>query len=105
MRKTQHLLGIKSLTERDLPFKISKGHKGINNRRHESSVGCLNTERFSMGYLVLFVISVCFAGLLYFMASKRGVNKSFWAIMGFFFGPFAIPFLFLAKKVDPTNTT
>ena len=40
-----------------------------------------------MGYLVLLVISICFAGLLYFMASKRGANRSFWAIMGFFFGP------------------
>jgi RsiW-degrading membrane proteinase PrsW (M82 family) len=58
----------------------------------------------NMGYLVILVISICFAGLLYFMASKRGANKSFWAIMGFFFGPFAIPFLFFGKKVDPTNT-
>jgi len=38
------------------------------------------------------------------MASKRGAKKSFWAIMGFCFGLFAIPFLFFAKKVDPTNT-
>jgi hypothetical protein len=36
------------------------------------------------------------------MASKRGANKSFWAIMGFFFGPFAIPFLFFAKKESIT---
>lgn len=57
-----------------------------------------------MGYLVLLVISICFAGLLYLIAAKRGSNKIFWAIMGFFFGPFAIPFVFFAKKVDPTNT-
>jgi hypothetical protein len=36
------------------------------------------------------------------MASKRGANKSFWAIMGFFFGPFAIPFLFFAQKESIT---
>ncbi len=57
-----------------------------------------------MGYLVLLVISICFAGLLYLIAAKRGANKIFWAIMGFVFGPFAIPFVFFAKKVGPTNT-
>ena len=57
-----------------------------------------------MGYLVLLLISILFAGLLYLIAAKRGSNKTFWAIMGFFFGPFAIPFVFFAKKVGPTNT-
>ncbi len=57
-----------------------------------------------MAYLVLLVISICFAGLLYLIAAKRGANKIFWAIMGFVFGPFAIPFVFFAKRVDPTNT-
>ncbi len=57
-----------------------------------------------MGYLVLLVISICFAGLLYLIADKRGSNKIFWGIMGFVFGPFAIPFVFFAKKVGPTNT-
>jgi len=57
-----------------------------------------------MGYLVLLIISFCFAGLLYLIAAKRGSNKIFWTIMGFVFGPFAIPFVFFSKKVDPTNT-
>jgi len=57
-----------------------------------------------MGYLVVLVISFCFAGLLYFIAAKRGSKKTFWAIMGFFFGPFAIPFVFFSKKSDPRNT-
>jgi hypothetical protein len=57
-----------------------------------------------MGYLVVLIISICFAILLYLIAAKRGSNKTFWAIMGFVFGPFAIPFVFFAKKVDPTNT-
>jgi hypothetical protein len=47
---------------------------------------------------------MCFAVLLYLIAAERGSNKTFWAIMGFVFGPFAIPFVFFAKKVDPTNT-
>jgi predicted membrane protein len=57
-----------------------------------------------MTYLVLIIISFFFAGLLYLIADKRGANKFFWAIMGFFFGPLAIPFVFFAKKVGPTNT-
>jgi hypothetical protein len=57
-----------------------------------------------MGYLAVFVISFCFAGLLYVIAAKRGSNKTFWAIMGFFFGPFAIPFVFFSNKSDPKNT-
>jgi hypothetical protein len=32
------------------------------------------------------------------MAGKRGYNNRFWLIMGIVFGPFAIPFLLLAKK-------
>jgi hypothetical protein len=57
-----------------------------------------------MTYLILLIISFCFAGILYLIADKRGSNKIFWGIMGFFFGPFAIPFVFFAKRVDPTNT-
>jgi hypothetical protein len=57
-----------------------------------------------MGYLVVPIISLGFAGLLYFIAAKRGSNKTFWAVMGFLFGPFAIPFVFFSKKSDPSNT-
>jgi hypothetical protein len=32
------------------------------------------------------------------MADKRGLNTLFWAIMGALFGPFAIPFVLLAKE-------
>lgn len=55
-----------------------------------------------MGYAVIVIISLCFAILLYFVASKRGANKLFWATMGFFFGPFTILFLFFAKKKSIT---
>lgn len=51
-----------------------------------------------MTYLILIAISFFFAWLLYRIADKRGVHKNFWAIMGFVFGPLALPFVFLAKK-------
>ena len=53
-----------------------------------------------MGYLILIIISLGFAGLLYLIAEKRGSDKVFWAVMGFLFGPFAIPFVFFAKQID-----
>jgi RsiW-degrading membrane proteinase PrsW (M82 family) len=56
-----------------------------------------------MGYLFVLVISLCFAGLLYYIARRKGSNKTFWAVMGFFFGPFAIPFMFFSKKPDPKD--
>ena len=56
-----------------------------------------------MGYLVVLVISLGFAGLLSVIAAKRGSNKTFWAVMGFLFGPFAIPFVLFSKKSDPKN--
>jgi hypothetical protein len=40
-------------------------------------------------------MSFLFAGLLYLIAEKRNSDKVFWAIIGFLFGPFAIPFIFL----------
>ena len=57
-----------------------------------------------MTYFILIIISFCFAGILYLIAAKRGANKIFWGIMGFVFGPFAIPFVFFAKKVDTQNS-
>jgi hypothetical protein len=49
-----------------------------------------------MVYLIL--ITAFFGALLYFIAGKRKVNKSFWLAMGIIFGPFALPFVFLAKS-------
>ena len=53
-----------------------------------------------MSYLFLIIVSFFFAGFLYLVAEKRGSDKVFWAIMGFLFGPFAIPFVFSAKQSD-----
>jgi len=46
------------------------------------------------------IITLFFGGLTYFIAAKRGANRIFWLVMGLVFGPFAIPFVFLAKKVN-----
>ena len=48
------------------------------------------------------IISLIFAVLFYKIAEKRQADKVFWAIMGFLFGPFALPFLFFAKKQRKT---
>jgi hypothetical protein len=53
-----------------------------------------------MAYAVLILISLLFAWLLSRMAGKRGLKKGFWAVMGFMFGPFAIPFLLVAKHKE-----
>ena len=53
-----------------------------------------------MSYLVLIFISCLFAWLLSRMAGERGLKKGFWAFMGFMFGPFAIPFLWVAKHKE-----
>lgn len=46
---------------------------------------------------ITLAISLLFAGILYLIAAKRGAHKAYWAVMGFLFGPFAIPFVFFAK--------
>ena len=48
-----------------------------------------------MGYLIL--VTAFFGALLYFIAAKRNANTSFWLAMGILFGPFALPFVFMAK--------
>jgi hypothetical protein len=53
-----------------------------------------------MSYLILIIISFFFAGILYLIAEKRGADKIFWTIMGLFFGPFAMPFVFFAKRIE-----
>lgn len=47
---------------------------------------------------VSLLLSVACAALCGYLASRRGANRVFWLAMGFAFGPFAIPFVFLAKK-------
>jgi hypothetical protein len=51
-----------------------------------------------MGFVVAILISALFGILLYYIAGKRGKNKQFWLILGFLFGPFALPFIFLGRN-------
>lgn len=48
--------------------------------------------------IMLFTILVS-ATLCHVLAKQRGANPVFWGMMGVLFGPFAIPFVFLAKPV------
>jgi hypothetical protein len=47
-------------------------------------------------YLIL--VTAFFGALLYFIAAKRNASKSYWLAMGIVFGPFALPFVFIAKS-------
>ncbi len=49
-------------------------------------------------FTIIIIIQIGCAVFLWFMADKRGLDAFFWAIMGALFGPFAIPFVFLAKE-------
>jgi len=51
-----------------------------------------------MGVVAIILISILFGVLLYYLAGRKGYNKQFWFIMGFFFGPFALPFIILGKR-------
>jgi len=51
-----------------------------------------------LGYILIPGIFIVSAVLLWFIAGKRGANTFFWAFMGAFFGPIAIPFVFLTKR-------
>lgn len=49
---------------------------------------------------VSLLITVACAALCGYIAARRGANRVFWLAMGFAFGPFAIPFVFLAKRAN-----
>ena len=51
-----------------------------------------------VGYILIPAIFILSAVLLWFVADKRGANTFLWAFMGAFFGPLAIPFVFLTKN-------
>jgi hypothetical protein len=51
-----------------------------------------------VGAVVISIVCVLSAIILWHIAEKRGANTLFWTIMGAFFGPIAIPFVFLTKK-------
>ncbi len=51
-----------------------------------------------MPMVLLAVLAIACVVLCHYIAKKRGVNPVFWGVMGAFFGPLAIPFIFLAKR-------
>jgi len=48
--------------------------------------------------LALLGIGIASAIMCYLIADRRGANPAFWGVMGFTFGPFALPFAFLAGR-------
>jgi SAM-dependent methyltransferase len=56
------------------------------------------------GAVAISIVCVLCAIILWHLAEKRGANTLFWAIMGAVFGPFAIPFVFLTKKIPERST-
>ncbi len=59
--------------------------------------------RKNMIIILLAGITVLSAGICFSIAKKRGLKKPFWVVMGAVFGPFAIPFVFIAKPKHPKD--
>jgi SAM-dependent methyltransferase len=57
-----------------------------------------------LGAVAISIVCVLSAIILWNLAEKRGANTLFWAIMGAVFGPIAIPFVFLTKKIPEKST-
>ena len=47
--------------------------------------------------MISLVISAAFAVICGLIASRRKARVVYWLVMGFIFGPFALPFVFIAK--------
>ena len=54
-------------------------------------------------FVLIAVVLVTLASIVacHWIARARGGNAVFWGVMGAVFGPFAIPFAFLAKPKQP----
>lgn len=53
--------------------------------------------------IVSLLIAVGCALLCGFIASRRRGRWVYWSVMGFAFGPFALPFVFMAKPSDKSD--
>lgn len=47
--------------------------------------------------VISLILSVVCAAVCGFIAARRRARVVYWAVMGFVFGPFALPFVFMAK--------
>jgi len=50
-----------------------------------------------IGAIIMTILS---AVICHQVARRRGAKAVFWGTMGVIFGPFAIPFVFLSKKIE-----
>jgi hypothetical protein len=56
-------------------------------------------------YFLVFVVAVS-TWLCFYVARRKNLNVQYWVLLGALAGPFAIPFVLLAKsKADSTNQT
>lgn len=51
----------------------------------------------SVSLFLIFVPIILSLWVCHSVAKKRGLDQRYWHIMALIFGPFAIPFVFLAK--------
>ena len=57
-----------------------------------------------MGFVYLLTaITVASAWFCFVTARKKGLNKVYWTTVGALFGPFAIPFVLMAKETSSTQ--
>jgi len=52
---------------------------------------------------VMLLLMISSALICHIIANKRHANTVFWGVMGFAFGPFAIPFVFMSKPFRGHN--
>ena len=47
--------------------------------------------------LTIVAVVMISTGICHYLARSKGLSSQFWIVMGALFGPFAIPFAYLAK--------
>ena len=60
-------------------------------------------RRYDLAAFLLIAIVIISVGICYYAAKHRGLSKPYWIFMGAFFGPLAVPFVFLAKPKRKNN--
>lgn len=53
--------------------------------------------------IISLLLQLVFAVLCGAIAARRGLRWVHWSVMGFVFGPFALPFVFMAKPKTPPS--
>ena len=53
--------------------------------------------------VISLLVSLVCAVLCGVVAARRQARWVYWSVMGFVFGPFALPFVFMAKPKGPEN--